>query len=79
MRIGSKNLILNGTMLKFEDDALKIYQHHLSYSKKKLNYQPVKIGEVIMLQMMLMLAKEQMIELINLQTNFKVNSVTEFL
>ena len=80
MRIGSKNLILNGTMLKFEkDDALKTYQHHLSYSKKKLNYQPVKIGEVIMLQMMLMLAKEQMIELINLQTNFKLNSVIEFL
>ena len=58
MRLGSKKLILNSTMLTFEeDDALKTYQHHLSYSKKKLNYQPVKIGEVIILQMMLLLAK----------------------
>ena len=58
MRLGSKKLILNSTMLTFEeDDALKTYQHHLSYSKKKLSYQPVKIGEVIILQMMLLLAK----------------------
>ena len=42
-----------------EDDALKTYQNHLLYSKKKkLNYQPVKIGKVIILQMMLTLAKE---------------------
>ena len=46
--------------LKFEDDALKTYQHHLLYSRKKLNYQPVKIDEVIK-QMALMLAKEQII------------------
>ena len=70
-------------MLKFEeDDALKTYQHHLLYSKNKLNYQPVKIGKVIK-QMTLMLEKEQMIismiELINLQTNFKLNYVIEFL
>ena len=46
-------------MLKFEeDDVLKIYQHHLLYSKKKLNYQPVKIDKVIILQMMLMQAEE---------------------
>ena len=37
MRLGSKKLILNSTMLTFEeDDALKTYQHHLSYSKKKV-------------------------------------------
>ena len=70
-------------MLKFEeDDALKTYQHHLLYSKNKLNYQPVKIGKVIK-QMTLMLEKEQMIismiELINLQTNFQLNYVIEFL
>ena len=49
-------------MLKFEEnDALKTYQHHFLYSKKNLNYQPVKIDEVIILQMTLMLAEEQMI------------------
>ena len=62
-------------MVKFEeDDALKTYQHNMLYSKKKvhiniicyiqkkkLNYQPVKIGEVIILQITLMLIKEQMI------------------
>ena len=45
-------------MLKFEeDDALKTYQHHLLYSQKKLNYQPLKIDEIIILQMTPMLAK----------------------
>ena len=49
-------------MLKFEeDDALKTYQHHFLYSKINLNYQPVKIDKVIILQMTLMLAEEQMI------------------
>ena len=45
-------------MLKFEeDDALKTYHNHLLYSQKKLNYQPVKIDEVIILQTTPMLAK----------------------
>ena len=50
-------------MLKIEDnDALKTYQHHMLYSKKKkLNYQLAKIGEAIILQITLMLVKEQMI------------------
>ena len=59
-------------MLKFEKDrALKTCQHHLLYSKKKLNYKPAKLGEVIK-QMTLMLAIDK---LINLQINFKLNSI----
>ena len=71
-------------MLKFEeDDALKTYQHHLLYSKKKKVKLPTGKDRRSHKTNDAKLAKEQMIismiELINLQTNFKLNFITEFL
>ena len=69
-------------MPKFKEDGALTYQHHLLYSKKKVKL-PTGEDRQSIKQMTLMLAKEQMIilmmELINLQTNFKLNSIIEFL
>lgn len=67
-------------MLKYE--TLETYQHHLSYTKKGLNYPSGKIDIAIEQQLMLLQVIERTItltiELTNLLTNLKMNFIIEF-